>query len=78
MINDKACEGWYSISGQKLGGKPTVKGIYISSGKNNDSKIKINRLITKITIPIQLTNLSTLLRLGSFHLDSFDSFIEFL
>jgi hypothetical protein len=26
-------ESWYSISGQKLSGKPTAKGIYIRDGK---------------------------------------------
>ena len=26
-------ESWYSISGQKLSGKPTAKGIYIRNGK---------------------------------------------
>ena len=25
--------GWYSISGQKLSGKPAAKGIYIHNGK---------------------------------------------
>jgi hypothetical protein len=31
MINDKA--GWYRISGQKLNGKPSAKGVYIRNGK---------------------------------------------
>ena len=33
MINDKAREGWFSIDGRKLSGKPTQKGIYIQNGK---------------------------------------------
>ena len=27
------CEGWYTLSGQKLEGKPTQKGLYIHEGK---------------------------------------------
>ena len=37
MLNVQ-CEGWYTIDGRKLGGKPTTKGIYISKGK----KIVVN------------------------------------
>ena len=32
-IEHSAAAGWYDLSGRKLSGKPTKKGIYIYNGK---------------------------------------------
>ena len=33
IIDNGAGAGWYDLSGRKLQGKPTAKGLYINNGK---------------------------------------------